>query len=117
MGKEGKRPQTRHDEAYKVKALELVREVGVAKASKELGVPVGTLSGWKRNAEMGRIDTGAGTQTPESALTQAAEIARLTAEVKALKKQNAEQAATIEILAEATSFFAASRQKSVKKNE
>ncbi|MDD4834660.1 MAG: hypothetical protein PHC44_08000 [Lutispora sp.] len=40
-------------------------------------------------AEIGEMDTGAGTQTPGSAMNQAMEIQRLRAEVKALAKDNA----------------------------
>jgi len=101
---------------YKAEAVKLARETSVKTASDELGVPYGTLNGWVIAAKNGKIDTGQGSQTPETAMTQAARIQQLEAEIKLIKKENSRLNELNEFLEEAASFFAASRQKSTKKN-
>lgn len=56
------------------------------------------------------MDTGIGTQTPGSAMTQAMEIQQLRTEIKALVKENARLKKENDFLEEASAFFAASRQ-------
>ena len=68
-------------------------------------------------AEIGEMDTGAGTKTSGSAMTQAMEIQQLRAENKALAKDNARLKKENYFLEEASAFFAASRQKYAKKSE
>jgi transposase len=68
-------------------------------------------------AKIGIIDTGAGTQTPGSAATQATEIQRLRAENKTLAKENREIKRVNAVLEEATAFFAASRQRLAREKE
>ena len=58
-----------YDREYKVQAVKLAKEIGQAKAAQELGVPKNTLYGWMRASRQGDLDLGAGTQTPESAMT------------------------------------------------
>ena len=106
-----------YDEEYKVQAVKLAKEIGQAKAAKELGIPKNTLYGWVRASRLGTLDLGAGTQTPESAMTLNEELKRLRQQVKEqetelrrLKKEN-------EFLEEASAFFAASRLKSAKTKE
>lgn len=117
MSESVKRSTRQYTKEYKTEAVKLVREIGNTKAAKELGVPKSTLSQWINQAEIGEIDTGAGTQTPGSAMTQAMEIQRLRAENKALTKENARLKKENDFLEEASAFFAASRQKYVKKSE
>lgn len=107
----------KYETEYKIQAVKLAREVGSKKAIDELGIPANTLYGWMRAAKNGRLDLGRGNQTPEDSLTIAAELQKLRAENKALLKENARIKEENEILAEATAFFAASRQKSAKKKE
>ena len=66
---------------------------------------------------LGNLDLGAGTQTPQSAMTLNEELIKLRAqfkeqdkEIRRLKKEN-------EFLEEASAFFAASRLKSAKTKE
>ena len=40
------RSQRKYDHEYKVQAVKLAREIGGAKAAKELGVPEGTIHTW-----------------------------------------------------------------------
>lgn len=101
-----------YDNEFRVQAVKLGREIGFSKAAKELGINVDTLYGWNKSAKEARLDLGPGTQTPETAMS-------LTEEVQSLRQKNREQAKEIarlkeenEFLAEASAFFAASRQKS-----
>ena len=100
----------------KIQAVNLAREVGNDKAAAELGIPKGTLGGWIRAAKNGALDTGAGTQTPETALTQAAEIQRLKAALKTAEKDISRLKEEREILEEACAFFVESRQKYKRRN-
>ena len=58
-----------YDHEYKVQAVKLAKEIGQAKAAKELGVPKNTMYGWVRANRLGSLDLGAGSQTPQSAMT------------------------------------------------
>ena len=101
----------KYDKEFKVQSVKLGRQIGFSKAAEELGINVDTLYGWNKQAKNAQLDLGAGTQTPQSALS-------LTEEVQQLRKQNREQAKEIArlkeengFLAEASAFFAASRRK------
>ena len=101
----------------KVEALKLARQIGGKKAAAELGIPEGTISSWMYEARKGGIDTGLGTQSPQSGLTQASEIQRLKAENKALARDNKRLREENAFLEEASAFFAASRQRLAKKSD
>ena len=95
-----------YDHEYKVQAVKLAKEIGQAKAAKELGVPKNTMYGWVRANRLGNLDLGAGSQTPQSAMTLNEELLKLRRQVKELEKEND--------FLEASAFFAASRLKSAK---
>ena len=106
-----------YDNEFKVQAVKLAKEIGQAKAAKELGIPKNTLYTWMKANRLGNLDLGAGTQTPQSAMTLNEELIKLRAqfkeqdkEIRRLKKEN-------EFLEEASAFFAASRLKSAKTKE
>jgi transposase len=117
MSEKVKRITKQYTKEYKAEAVKLLREIGTTKAAIELGVPKSTLSQWVKRAEIGDLDTGIGTQTPGSAMTQAMEIQQLRAEIKALVKENARLKKENDFLEEASAFFAASRQRLAKKSE
>ena len=117
MSVNGKRIVRQYTKEYKIEAVKLVREIGNTKASIELGIPKTTLSQWAKQAEIGYMDTGTGTQTPGTAMTQALEIQQLRAQNKALIKDNARLKKENDFLEEASAFFAASRQRLAKKSE
>jgi len=96
---------------FKVQAVLLAREVGANQAAIELNVPIGTLGNWVSDANKGKIDTGAGTQSPATALTQAARIKELEAELKSQAKEIKRLNELNDFLEEASAFFAARRQK------
>ena len=116
MSENVKRSTKKYTKDYKTEAVKLVKEIGNTKASIELGVPKSTLSHWAKHAAIGYIDTGTGTQTPGSAMTQAMEIQQLREKNKALAKDIARLKKENDFLEEASSFFAASRQKLGKKS-
>jgi transposase len=117
MEKNKKQVPKSYDKEYKSEAVKLAGQIGAKRASVELGVPHGTVASWLTAARKGTIDTGVGSQTPSSALTQAEEIRRLREENKALNKENKRLRETNEFLEEASAFFAASRQKLAKKSD
>ena len=97
---------------YKAEAVKLAQEIGSKRAAEELGVPKGTIGTWVHKAKLGEIDLGIGQQNPKGGLTLAAELQtcrerlkQQDKEIARLKKENA-------FLEEASTFFAASRQKS-----
>ena len=101
-----------YDYEYKVQAVKLAKEIGQAKAAKELGIPKNTLYGWVRANRLGNLDLGAGSQSPQSAMTLNQELIRLRQQVKQLEKENRRLKKENDFLEEASAFFAASRLKS-----
>jgi len=117
MSNNVKKNQRRYTNDYKVEAIKLARQMkDNKKVATELGIPESTLSTWVKKAERGDIDTGKGTQTPATAMTQAAEIHKLKMEIKRIEKENERLKEINEFLEEASAFFAASRQKLAKKS-
>jgi len=117
MEGKAKRTTRTYSKEYKVEAVKLASEIGAKQAALELGIPQGTVSGWMNDARKGAIDTGPGTQTPESGLTQAAEIQRLKEELKTQLRENKRLREENAFLEEACAFFAASRQRLAKKSD
>ena len=66
-----------YDHEYKVQAVKLAKEIGQAKAAKELGIPKNTMYGWVRANRLGNLDLGVGSQTPQSAMTLNEELLKL----------------------------------------
>ena len=77
-----------YDHEYKVQAVKLAKEIGQAKVAKELGIPKNTMYGWIRANRLGNLDLGAGSQTPQSAMTLNEELLKLRQQVKKLEKEN-----------------------------
>ena len=73
-----------YDHEYKVQAVKLAKEIGQAKAAKELGIPKNTMYSWVRANRLGNLDLGAGSQTPQSAMTLNEELLKLRQQVKEL---------------------------------
>ena len=106
-----------YDHEYKVQAVKLAKEIGQAKAAKELGIPKNTMYGWVRANRLGNLDLGAGSQTPQSAMTLNEELILLRQQVKEQEKEIKRLNELNEFLEEASAFFAASRRRSGKPNE
>lgn len=69
------RTQRKYDQEYKIQAVKLAKEIGGAKAAKELGIPEGTIHTWLKAVRAGTLDIGDGAHTPESAMSLAEELA------------------------------------------
>jgi len=95
-------------------AIKLAKEIGGAKAARELGIPANTLHGWMRAVRIGTLDAGEGLHKPQDALSLNEEMILLRRQVKDLEKENRRLKEENEFLAEASAFFAASRRKSAK---
>ena len=106
-----------YDHEYKVQAVKLAKEIGQAKAAKEQGLPKNTMYSWVRANRLGNLDLGAGSQTPQSAMTLNEELLKLRQQVKELEKENRRLKKENDFLEEASAFFAASRLKSAKTKE
>ena len=111
------RSQRKYDHEYKVQAVKLAREISGAKASKELGVPEGTIHTWLKAARSGSMDIGEGSHTPESVMSLAEELAMLRKKVKGQDKEIRRLKEENDFLEEASVFFAASRRKSARSKE
>lgn len=107
----------KYDHEYKVQAVKLAKEIGDAKAAKELGIPEGTIHTWLKAVRAGKLDIGEGSHTPASAMSLSEEITMLRKRVKEQDKEIRRLKEENEFLEEASAFFAASRRKSAKTRE
>ena len=104
----------KYAEETKVQAVKLANEIGTKQAAEQLNIPYGTLDGWRRKAKKGEVDLGKGEYSPDECLSLAGQLKEAKERIKALEKENRQFKKENEFLAEATAFFAASRQKSEK---
>ena len=104
-----------YDREYKEEAIKLAEEKGCKSASDELGIPYNTLYGWVKEARKGNLHLEKRSDSNVSKLEE--ELQQLRKANKELSKQVKQLEEENEFLAEATAFFAASRQKSAKKKE
>ena len=105
----------KYEREYKEEAMKLVEEKGCKKASEELGISYHTLYDWIKQARKGNLHLEKRSDS---------NVSKQEEELQQLRRANKEQAKEIrrlqeenEFLAEATAFFAASRQKSAKRKE
>lgn len=77
----------KYDHEYKVQAVKLAKEIGGAKAAKELGIPEGTIHTWLKAVRSGKLDIGEGSHTPASAMSLSEEITMLRKRVKEQDKE------------------------------
>ena len=54
----------KYDHEYKVQAVKLAKEIGGAKAAKELGIPEGTIHICLKAVRVGKLDIGDGFPIP-----------------------------------------------------
>ena len=98
-------------------AVKLAKEIGGAKAAKELGIPEGTIHTWLKAVRTGQLNIGEGAHTPESAMSLAEELTMLRKRVKDQDKEIRRLKEENDFLEEASAFFAASRRKSLRPKE
>ena len=60
----------RYDKEYKIQAVKLINEIGMTKASDQLGVSTSTMRGWVNAAKQGYLDLGSGAYTPKESCHQ-----------------------------------------------
>ena len=106
-----------YDHEYKVQAVKLAKEIGQAKAAKELGVPKNTMYGWVRANRLGSLDLGAGSQTPQSAMTLNEELLKLRQQVKEQEKEIRRLKKENDFLGEASAFFRSEERRVGKEKE
>ena len=109
--------QRKYDNEYKVQAVKLAKEIGGAKAAKELGVPDGTIYAWITAGKEVRLDGGPGSHTPTTAMSLSDELNELRKQIKDQNKEIRRLKEENEFLEEASAFFAASRRKSANKKD
>jgi transposase len=88
----------RYDKEFREQALKLSDEVGIKKASEQLGVVYGTLADWRKKRVRNNTNKKEGTTNPDD------EIARL-------KKENSELHTANSILKDALGFFVEDRKR------
>lgn len=94
-----------YDKSFKEEAVRLSDEIGVKKASEQLGVPYYTLTGWRRNER--RYSTQAYVGSGHKRVSADPKEQR----IYELEKENRELQRANEILQEALGFFAKNRRK------
>ena len=94
-----------YDKSFKEEAVRLSDEIGVKKASEQLGVPYYTLTGWRRNER--RYSTQAYVGSGYKRVSADPKEQR----IYELEKENRELQRANEILQEALGFFAKNRRK------
>lgn len=92
----------RYDTQTKIEAVLLSKEVGIYKASHELGIPEGTIRSWVEKEREGSLPGSPG--GGKGALSLSEEVKQLKQRVKELERTN-------KILREASAFFAARQKK------
>ena len=107
----------KYDHEYKVQAVKLAKEIGGAKAAKELGIPEGTIHTWLKAVRVVIWDFGVGAHSLECAMRLSEELAMLRKRVKDQDKEIRRLKEENEFLEEASAFFAASRRKSARTKE
>ena len=94
----------KYDHEYKVQAVKLAKEIGGAKAAKELGIPEGTIHTWLKAVRAGKLDIGEGSHTPTSAMSLSEEITMLRKRLKEQDKEIRRLKEENEFLEEASAF-------------
>ena len=92
----------RYDAQTKMETVVLAKEIGIYKASQELGIPEGTIRAWVEKERAGELPGSPGGS--KGALSLSEENKQLKQRVKELERTN-------KILREASAFFAARQKK------
>jgi transposase len=90
---------TRYNKEFREQALKLSDEIGIKKASEQLGVLYSTIADWRKNRAKG------------NKLSPVENASLLTEREKQLIKENQELKQANEILKDALGFFAKDRKK------
>ena len=81
----------KYAQEFKQDALELAEKIGVSNAARKLNISLSCLQRWKCQKNL--------------PIEKSQDVLKLQREIKKLKKELAEEKATVEILKKATAFF------------
>lgn len=102
--KEGKLPKRQYTQEFKAEGVRLAASVGGHEAARRLGVPVATLGNWSRR---GIAAAGAnGVAVPPTEAPERRPVSELEAENSRLRRELADAKLDVEVLREATAYFA-----------
>ena len=87
----------RYPPEFKQDAIRLAEKIGVGEAANKLDIPLSSLQRWKYQRNI--------------PIEKSQDVLKLQREVKRLKKELAEEKATVEILKKATAFFSRENEK------
>ena len=87
----------RYSPEFKQDAIKLAESIGVGETAKKLNIPFSSLQRWKCQRNI--------------PIEKSQDVLKLQREVKRLKKELAEEKATVEILKKATAFFSRENEK------
>ena len=96
-------------ESIKSKAVKLWQEIGANKATKELGIPEGTVYTWIKAFKEGKSSAGKAVHTPNNALLLNDELIELIKRIKQQDKKIRRLKEENEFLKAASAFFATNR--------
>ena len=104
----------KYDDKFKVEAIRLSNEIGVANAAKKLGIPYYTIADWRKTRSNNELRAEAQkaneiTNMTKDQLLQL--VSQQQEEIKALKKENEDVEKANEILKDALGFFVIDRKK------
>ena len=95
----------RYDKHFKEQAVLLAQDIGIKKASEQLGIPYHSLFDWIQSIKKYGQEAFPGSGHKQSSVISTED------RIKQLEKENREQQRTIEILREALGFFVDGRKK------
>lgn len=107
--------QKHYDNEFKLQAVELVKDNGISKTARDLGLSPSTLNGWIKAVKEARLLPSK--KSSDTSLSLAEEVAMLRKQVKDQDKEIKRLKRENDFLEEASAFFAASRLKSAKNSD
>jgi len=87
----------KYSQEFKQDAIKLAESIGVGNTANKLNIPLSSLQRWKCQKNV--------------PIEKSQDVLKLQREVKRLKKELAEEKATVEILKKATAFFSRENEK------
>jgi len=100
-----------YDSEFKINAVKLSEDIGSSKAAKELGLPITTLYGWRNKYKNGLLGIETGGRKTKKAMNLAEENIELKKQLRQRETELREKDRTIDILKEASIFFAKGQKK------
>lgn len=86
--KEELKVASKYDHEFKVQAVKWTKKIDGYKATKELGIPKGTIHTWLKAIRVGKLNIGDGSHTTASAMSLTEEITLLSKRIKEQDKRD-----------------------------